>query len=66
MRCSSEADKTVVERQSVAGNKEREKWREEEKEESGKKVSEEPPPKPPYLTTQPEVGNRLIDSQPWV
>lgn len=45
MRCSSEADKTVAERQSVAGNKEREreKWREEEKEESGKKVSEEPP-----------------------
>lgn len=24
------------------------------------------PPKPPYLTTQPEVGNRLIDSLPWV
>lgn len=27
MRCSSEADKTVAERQSVAGNKERERER---------------------------------------
>lgn len=44
MRCSSEADKTVAERQSVAGNKERER----EMEGGGegriwKQVSEEPP-----------------------